>query len=482
METLTAYVQSYTGHHQHAPAAYINMSPVSRKSLEVVSEASETDSEDCSGCVNLACVAQWKKFNDIPQGVAAERWFRYHNFCATPSCTVHGTTHMVPKGNVFVCHALVKAHCLCRQTASQYEPLLTTQSKISCEQLLLFFAHVANNSSVKSITVSLSLNKNTIATMIGRLGVACFKYQQCSQASFVRAAVDETYVGARKYQRGKRARKRGFWFVTMTEIERDGSVGRSVWQIVKKRDRKTLESFINKHLASSKSVIFTDCHKGYRHLSELCRHFCVNHSKEYKTLEGYHTNHAEGVHSVVKRFLRSQHNGFGRSSSALKKNVALQTVKLCSGSTADVDRFSARLRNILLVVKNHWGGAKIDDVSSVSSDSVPEEHEAELKIPRVHETPTYTAKGKVDKRRRIEATPPPPPDLKDDEATDNESNDGGDAREKLRKECYASLGRNGCLLSEVIVDVITEHLTEGFSVVDPRVAGDDITPSSAIPM
>jgi len=60
METLTAYVQSYTGHHQHAPAAYINMSPVSRKSLEVVSEASETDSENCNVCVNLACVAQWK--------------------------------------------------------------------------------------------------------------------------------------------------------------------------------------------------------------------------------------------------------------------------------------------------------------------------------------------------------------------------------------------------------------------------------------
>ena len=76
---------------------------------------------------------------------------------------------------------------------------------------------------------------------------------------------------------------------------------------VKRRDRQTLQAFAESLILSSRSVVVSDCHKGYANLSQVVRHFTVNHIIGLKNLEtGKHTNNAEGCHSVIKRWISVQ--------------------------------------------------------------------------------------------------------------------------------------------------------------------------------
>ena len=43
-----------------------------------------------------------------------------------------------------------------------------------------------------------------------------------------------------------------------------------------------------------------------RHYKTRRRHYKVNHSREFETVNGVHTNHVEGIHSVLKRDSKAQ--------------------------------------------------------------------------------------------------------------------------------------------------------------------------------
>ena len=185
----------------------------------------------------------------------------------------------------------------------------------------MFWAKLAGHSSAAEIVQSVNISKNTVILLMRAAGVACHKYLSTCDVKFSRLAVDETYFGKRKYDRGKRARSRGYWFVTATELTIDGSTGRTVWKRVKRRDRQTLQSFVEGLVLRSRSMVVPDCHKGYANLGGVVRHFTVNHSIGLRNLEtGKHTNNAEGCHSVIKRWIRAQCYRFDQDSDTLQCN------------------------------------------------------------------------------------------------------------------------------------------------------------------
>ena len=69
-------------------------------------------------------------------------------------------------------------------------------------------------------------------------GNAAFHQQENTDFNFSKLQVDETFIGKRKYNRGKRVRKIGWWFVTVTEID-DRKMGRTHWKLVKRREVAT---------------------------------------------------------------------------------------------------------------------------------------------------------------------------------------------------------------------------------------------------
>ena len=70
---------------------------------------------------------------------------------------------------------------------------------------------------------------------------------------------------------------------------------------VKKRNRATLEPIIKEWVAEG-SIIHTDCWKAYNRLSQCnFEHYTVNHSREFVTWDGIHTQKIEGHWTQAKR-------------------------------------------------------------------------------------------------------------------------------------------------------------------------------------
>ncbi|CUI14487.1 unnamed protein product, partial [Bodo saltans] len=369
---------------------------LSSEPLRATSEPTMLDEpllEQCLGCPTMECVKQWRSFRDLPQDIPA--WMLHHDFFKEPSCVEHLQANMVRRGVHGECRVRT-GDTTCRQRVHIHAPFLSTMSKITVDKLFMFWSHVANNEGASSIEKNLSVNKNTVSVLFDRLGAACVLADSMEPARFSHCAVDETYVGKRKYQRGKRMRKRGFWFVTLTEILKSGCTGATAWHLVKRRDRATLERLVIQHLVGSKTIVWTDEHKGYKGLAEVCRHFAVNHSKEWRSVAGVHTNHAEGVHGVIKRYLLQQHNRFGISSRNLRKHVALQCCKLLNAEVEPQYKWAHRLLHILRVCRTYYRCAP-DAMVTISSDTVSDHNEA-LELPTGHTNVRYTKSGAKDKR------------------------------------------------------------------------------------
>jgi hypothetical protein len=292
----------------------------------------------------------------------------------------------------------------CRRRVHEAEPLLTCQSNLTTATLLKFWAHVANGESTSKIARLECINRNTVTKLFDLLCCACLRHQavptfdKSVQTTFNRLSVDETYVGRRKYNKGKRARRRGHWFVTVTEDKNPG-VGQTFWYLVKRRDRPTLETIIKKHLIGARTVVATDSHKGYARLDQICRHEAVNHRKEFVSEEGFHTNVSEAVHGIIKSALLEQHSKYGDTSRNLRKNISLQCVKFGDGKKDRLLQWSSRLRNILLAVRGSYKTVP-EELETISMSSAPEgDPETDVAVRSLDNTSVrLTSKGLPDKR------------------------------------------------------------------------------------
>jgi transposase-like protein len=109
--------------------------------------------------------------------------------------------------------------------------------------------------------------------------------------------IDESKFGKRKYHRGRPVD--GQW--VFGGIERGSK--RSFFAVVEKRDADTLIPIIEAYVEPG-STIITDCWKAYSTLGERGYiHQVVNHSKEFVSEEGFHTNTIESTWHALKRSL-----------------------------------------------------------------------------------------------------------------------------------------------------------------------------------
>ena len=255
----------------------------------------------------------------------------------------------------------------------KFEPYISLRSHLTPTILLLLWADIANQLCTGQICHSRGVGRKTVQEVLHSAANAALSQEQSEQYEFSRIQVDETFIGKRKYQRGRRQRKRGWWFATVTEI-RGQEMGRTHWKLVKRRDTETLHNFILPHLTSARAVVVSDCWGAYSTLGDFCRHHAVNHSVEFVNSQGYHTNTAEGSHRIIKDWVRKQHYNFGASSLELMRNVALQCVKLGEVHNGRETAWQTRLSNLLGCFLEYYGSDVDDFDDSVSLSSCPSDY------------------------------------------------------------------------------------------------------------
>ena len=301
----------------------------------------ETVKNVCTGCSDFRCVLDMDTLATIPDHM---KWMEDHRMFKSRLCEKHpGAVHT---GDT--CQEWIKKGQQCRRVLSPHNPFFHSKSKILAKETLLVIERICRGSSMKTMKKDLRLGKNTLTEVIRKLSVSCL-WETQSPFRFNRCAVDETYFGKRKYHKGKATRAKGAWFISVTEILPDKKSGKTIWTAVRKVDRDTALSFVLDHIVGSRSTVFTDSATIYGTLDEWCRHEQCNHSVAWATENGVHTNHAEGAHGVVKKFMRLITTTYGKGSHALEERVALAT---CMFGMPDP---AARLQYMLQIAKRHWG-------------------------------------------------------------------------------------------------------------------------------
>ena len=107
---------------------------------------------------------------------------------------------------------------------------------------------------------------------------------------------DETWIGGRKRGVGRGVKTQT---MVLGAMEREGEVR---FTIAKRRNRKTLQTFIGSVVSDDAEAIYTDEWAGYEGIGDgNMRHETVNHSIEEWVRADVHTQGIEGVWSLFKR-------------------------------------------------------------------------------------------------------------------------------------------------------------------------------------
>ena len=154
--------------------------------------------------------------------------------------------------------------------------------------------------------------------------------------------IDESKFGKRKYNRGKRVD--GCW--VFGGIERDSNPPKCFFCTVTDRSAQTLIPLIKRWILPGTTVV-SDCWKSYSSLSkEGYIHQTVNHSIQFVSDSGAHTNHIESRWNSLKRSLPR----FGTTKDLYQSYFAEYCIRRKFLDTAQ-DKFLESLRLIGSVYK-----------------------------------------------------------------------------------------------------------------------------------
>lgn len=165
-------------------------------------------------------------------------------------------------------------------------------ANLSIEEVLKFTYWWTSGLSQMQIRKQLRLSPNTAVDWDMFCRETCctvvYKDRQQLGGDDVIVQIDESKIGKRKYHRGHFVE--GQWVFGGIE---QGS-RKCFIECVEKRDEDTLVPLIKQWIRPG-TTIYSDCWKGYINLADNgYNHSTVNHSEEYVTIDGVHTNKIEG--------------------------------------------------------------------------------------------------------------------------------------------------------------------------------------------
>eukprot|EP00743_Colponemidia_sp_Colp-15_P011220 GILK01012483.1.p1 GENE.GILK01012483.1~~GILK01012483.1.p1 ORF type:complete len:642 (+),score=34.82 GILK01012483.1:388-2313(+) len=327
----------------------------------------------CMGCDDLNCILKWRKANLPRSNTEAIMWMDGHKFFTRRCCPDHPEAKLLfHKGKTqgqapwFECtHVKGKddsgRQVICRRRFGLLTPYQSNKSQgVSAHDLLNLWWKCSANVSTGTKASELDTHRSTVSILIRQTALACYKSLENNAIKMVNVQVDETYIGTRKGHRGKRVRRIGFWFVSVTEVcPKSGKSLRTRWYPVDFRTKDELTRIVSRHLLSSRSVVTTDSFRSYQYFAQIWRHRQVNHSKcfaytDQATGRIVHTNNAENSHSVIKSWLKKEFHRYGTGGQNLLRNLAIQQVKFDKDSADQKGCWQKKYINILRAVRSHY--------------------------------------------------------------------------------------------------------------------------------
>ena len=202
-------------------------------------------------------------------------------------------------GFVFRCYK-------CNKRTSIRKATFFEGAKLSLWQIFyLIFADINNiYMSYDTITKQLKIgSRETVCDWKNYIREIYIEYLNIESSSiggegFV-VQIDESQVCKRKFHRGRVLVNQNVWVVG--GIAEDGQIFQVLTEV---RNQTVLDSIITQYVSPG-SIIWTDLWGGYNNLSSLgYHHDKVNHSIEFKTSDGVHTNRIEAIWGAIKRKFR----------------------------------------------------------------------------------------------------------------------------------------------------------------------------------
>ena len=312
------------------PPAYIPEPPHS---------VDEVPLAQCDGifCRDLDCVLSMQR----PGEVDPVKWFDDHGFTLR-GCPVHGGTNINKAGVCRVPVAGKGGYCR-KRCLHEQDPRLFA--------ILHMLSHFAP---INVIAEATKTCRNVVGRLVKKVAQAALWAQSNRRPRFEVMSVDETCVGKRKNNVGKRSRAANYWFFTATQVLPNGAAGLTTWHATPHRRMEAAEAFVGSVLAGGRCTVYTDAAKCYHNLGRLVRtHGVVNHTTGFINDRGEHTNHAEGAHGVVKDIVRAIWTTFGQSGELVEERAALGAYLFNKGAGCVTRRKKnrARLQALLQLVK-----------------------------------------------------------------------------------------------------------------------------------
>ena len=216
----------------------------------------------------------------------------------TKSCIKCGSNVKLSKVN---CNQVICSWLGCKKRYNIWQDTIFYRSKIPKIKIFKILDLWMNNISNKHIAYILRLKNNKIVwnllKKVSKIVVPNYENQiNLIGGNDIVVEIDESKFGRRKYNKGHKVD--GVWVLGMVEktLERRIKI-----IAIDERTKNSLNNVINNSV-DSKSIIHTDCWKGYNDLKNKFKiHNTVNHSKNFKDPEtGVHTNTIEGCWYAVK--------------------------------------------------------------------------------------------------------------------------------------------------------------------------------------
>ena len=115
--------------------------------------------------------------------------------------------------------------------------------------------------------------------------------------------------------------------------------------VIRRTDTHTLDGFVHAVVAPEATLVATDEHAGYRHLSRSYTHHVVRHTAGEYVSGNCHTNGIESFWALFKRMLKGTY--ISVEPFHLGRYVDEQTFRFNERKGTDGDRFATALKGII---------------------------------------------------------------------------------------------------------------------------------------
>lgn len=289
----------------------------------------------CGGCSDFKCVREWKLQVNVPGSPGKDgkyspdeaiAWMQNHGLLHDAGvCPDHGKTGHSRGPMAMRCYEdLEKAtdgkRVRCNNTWTKFPPFFSKKNCLEdIPKRLLFWFEFAKGTTVNNLTAVVS-SKTAISWYCSLCDAAWMflKFSVMPTLMPDKLSFDETFIGKRKYNSGKKIRDVSFWAGGCAYVENRKTICRFTEPMFG-RDAESCLTFAEECATPLPGTRYDISHDAFPSWNNVCDHVgCTGEeqvidkkNQGFKNADGVDAAHSEGNFSGGKRRIRRQFGKFG---------------------------------------------------------------------------------------------------------------------------------------------------------------------------